>query len=73
VAGGHGETERTMAYETEVMLKSAREYARSMSDEQLMTFLGKNDPNCEHDDLQEPDGELSEYWREAGDRGLLNM
>lgn len=50
----------------------ARQLAKKMSDLQLLDFLNERDPDGYHDDLTEPDGPLSEYWREAGDRGLLN-
>lgn len=47
--------------------------AADMSDEELMKYLQTEDPNCEHDDLSDPDGPLAVYWREVGDRGLLDM
>lgn len=47
--------------------------AQAMTDDGLLAYLDKEDPDAEHDDLHEPDGHLAIYWREAGNRGLLNQ
>ncbi len=44
---------------------------RDMTDAELIATIGELDPEAEHDDLSEPDGELSHVWREAGNRLLL--
>lgn len=53
--------------------EKARAAARALDDKALLEHLDKHDPNAEHDDLSDPESPLAEYWREAGDRGLLNQ
>lgn len=46
---------------------------RTLGNEELMATIEREDPECEHDDLHEPDGELAHLWREAGRRGLIDF
>jgi len=55
----------------EIMIAKVRAVTDKMSDEELLAYLDENDPEAKHDDLTKPDSEMAEYWRAAGDRGLL--
>lgn len=63
----------TLRATDQVEVLTERPIIAHMSDDALLKYLGEQDPDCVHDDLHEPDGELAEYWRAAGNRGLLNM
>ena len=54
-------------------INNARSAAKALDDEALLQYLDEHDPDAEHDDLSDPESPLAEYWREAGDRGLLNQ